>query len=142
MQVEVLASIEQEIHAIIQVRSQSLSWIISAIYASPRFVERCMLWENLKLIATLHDLPWAIKGDFNEVITEGEKAGGNPIYLRRVRAILDYMNDCQMMDLGFSAPKFTWTNKREFWGGGVSSNVELIEFGLTLTGNLLFLKLM
>ena len=55
--VEVLASTEQEIHAIIQVRSQSLNWIISAIYASPRFVERCMLWENLKLIATIHDLP-------------------------------------------------------------------------------------
>ena len=55
--VEVLASTEQEIHAIIRVRSQSLNWIISAIYASPRFVERCMLWENLKLIATLHDLP-------------------------------------------------------------------------------------
>ena len=119
MQVEVLASTEQEIHAIIWVRSESFSWIISAIYASPRFVERCMLWENLKLIATLRDLPWAIKGDFNEVITKGEKAGGNPIYLRRVRAILDYMNDCQMMDLGFSGPKFTWTNKREFGGGGL-----------------------
>ena len=41
--VEVLAATEQEIHAIIRVRSQSLNWIISAIYASPRFAERCML---------------------------------------------------------------------------------------------------
>ena len=57
MHVEVLAAIEQEIHAIIRVRSQSLSWIISAIYASPRFAERCLLWENLKLIASLQDLP-------------------------------------------------------------------------------------
>ena len=114
--VDILASTEQEIHAIIRVRSQSLTWIISAIYASPRFVERCMLWENLKLIATLHDLPWALMGDFNEVITEEEKAGGNPICQRRVRAILDCMNECQMMDLGFSGPKFTWTNKRELGG--------------------------
>ena len=114
--VDVLASTEQEIHAIIWVRSQSLTWIISAIYASPRFVERCMLWENLKLIATLHDLPWALMGDFNEVVTEEEKVGGNPICQRRVRAILDCMNECQMMDLGFSGPKFTWTNKRELGG--------------------------
>ncbi|XP_050242398.1 uncharacterized protein LOC126691394 [Quercus robur] len=114
--VEVLASTEQEIHAIIWVRSQSLSWIISAIYASPKFIERCMLWENLKLIATLHDLPWALMGDFNEVIIEGEKAGGNPIFQRRVRAILDCINECQMMDLGFSGPKFTWTYKRELGG--------------------------
>ena len=75
-----------------------------------------MLWENLKLIAILHDRPWAFMGDFNEVIIEGEKVGGNPIFQRRVRAILDCMNECQMMDLGFSGPKFTWTNKRELGG--------------------------
>ena len=114
--VDVLAATEQEIHAIIRVRSQSLSWIISAIYASPRFAERCLLWENLKLIANLHDLPWALMGDFNEVLTEEEKAGGNPICQRRVRAILDCMNECQMLDLGFSGPKFTWTNKRDLGG--------------------------
>ena len=74
--VGVLVATEQEIHAIIRVRSHSLSWIISAIYTSPRFVERCMLWDNLKLIANLHDLPWALIGDFNEVISEEEKAGG------------------------------------------------------------------
>ena len=75
MQVEVLASTEQEIHAIIRVRSQSLSWIISAIYASPRFVERCMLWENLKLIATLHGLPWAIKGNLMRLLLRGKRLG-------------------------------------------------------------------
>ena len=52
-----------------------------------------MLWENLKLIANLHDLPRALMGDFNEVISEGEKSGGNPIGQRRVRAILDCMNE-------------------------------------------------
>ena len=55
-------------------------------------------------------------GDFNEVIFEGEKSGGNSICQRRVKAILDCMNECQMMDLGFSGPKFTWTNKRELGG--------------------------
>ena len=114
--VEVLAAIEQEIHAIIRVRSQSLSWIISAIYASPRFAERCLLWENLKLIASLQDLPWALMGDFNEVLSEEEKARGNPICQRRVRAILNYMNECQILDLGFCGPKFTWTNKRDLGG--------------------------
>ena len=75
-----------------------------------------MLWDNLKLIFTLHDLPWALMGEFNEVIAEGEKVGGNPICQRRVRAIMDCMNEFHMMDLGFSGPKFTWTNKREVGG--------------------------
>ena len=52
-------------------------------------------------------------GDFNEVIVEEEKSGGNPIYPRRVNAILDCMDSCQMMDLDFFGPKFTWSNKRE-----------------------------
>ena len=55
--VDILATTEQEIHAIIRVRSQSFNWLISVIYASPRFAERCILWENLKMLANLHDLP-------------------------------------------------------------------------------------
>ena len=54
---DVLASTEQEIHAIIQERSQTLNWLISAIYANLRFAKRCILWENLKMLANLHDLP-------------------------------------------------------------------------------------
>ena len=46
VQVDVLALREQEIHAIIQVISQTLNWLISAIYASPRFIERCILWKK------------------------------------------------------------------------------------------------
>ena len=79
VQVEALATIEQEIHAIVWVRSQTFNWLISAIYASPRFEERCILWENLKMLANMHDLPWALMGDFKEVLTKEEKSGGNHI---------------------------------------------------------------
>ena len=113
VQVDVLAITKKEIHALIWVRSQSFNWLISAIYASPKFVERCMLWENLKMLASLHNLPWAIIGDFNEVITEDKKSGGNPISQRRVKAILDCMDNYHMMNMGFVGPKFTWSNKRE-----------------------------
>ena len=44
---DVLSTMEQEIHAIVQVSSQSQPWLISAIYGIPCFRERCMLWENL-----------------------------------------------------------------------------------------------
>nr|XP_023875292.1 uncharacterized protein LOC111987785 [Quercus suber] len=111
--VDILATTEQEIHAIIRVRSQSLNWLISAIYATPRFAKRCILWENLKMLANLHDLPWALMGDFNEVLSEEEKSGGNLVCMRRVRAIKECMDACHVMDLGFLGPKFTWSNKRE-----------------------------
>ena len=107
VQVEALASTDQEIHAIVLVRSQTLNWLISAIYASPRFEDRYILWENLKMLANIHDLPWALMGDFNKVLSEEEKSGGNHISQRRVRAIQDYMDTCHMLDVGFSGPKFT-----------------------------------
>ena len=57
IQVDVLTTMEQEIHALIQVRAHTFNWLISAIYANPRFAERCVLWENLKILASLHNLP-------------------------------------------------------------------------------------
>ena len=57
VQVDVLTTIEQEIHALIWVRSQTLKWLVSALYASPRFAERCILWNNLRMLANMHDLP-------------------------------------------------------------------------------------
>ena len=51
-------------------------------------------------------------GDFNEVVNEQEKFGGNPISQNRIRPYVDCMNCCGMLDLGFSGPKYTWTNKR------------------------------
>ena len=104
---DVLAATEQEIHAVIRVRTQTLNWLISAIYASPCFEERCILWNNLRMIANMLDLPWTLVRDFNEVLSDDEKFGGNPICQRRVRAIKECMNDCHMMDLGFSGPKYT-----------------------------------
>lgn len=59
------------------------------------------------MLANIHDLPWALMGDFNEVLSEEEKSGGNHISQRRVRAIQDYMDTCHMLDVGFSGPKFT-----------------------------------
>ena len=58
-QVEVseLSSTEQEIHTMVRDISSNSSWLMSAIYASPRFMERLLLWENFSKVAELHNLP-------------------------------------------------------------------------------------
>ena len=61
-----LASMEQEVHVEVKVLPSNLSWIFSAVYASPRIVERQVLWENLTKVADLLSKPWIIAGDFNE----------------------------------------------------------------------------
>ncbi len=97
----------------IKVRSSNLSWLLSSIYASLRFLERKVLRDNLPNVATLHNLPWLLAGDFNEVLSSDDKFGGLPVNLRRSNLFNNCLNACGMIDLGFHGPRFTWSNLRE-----------------------------
>ena len=81
--ITILSSTEQKIHASVKVCQSSLSWIISAVYASPRFRERRLLWQNLCEVAALHSMPWIILGDFNECLSSEDKLGGLPVSMFR-----------------------------------------------------------
>jgi len=52
-------------------------------------------------------------GDFNELLSSSDKLGGNPLNSRRVQMFKDCLDSCDMVDLGFQGPRFTWDNKRE-----------------------------
>lgn len=120
---EVLAATEQEIHAIVKVINTDFSWLLSSIYGSPRFAERTIFWENLCSVSLLHNLPWAIVGDFNDVLDDSEKRGGNRVNMTRVSAYRNCMSSCNMIDLGFSGPTFTWTNRRDI-GGLIQTRID------------------
>ena len=113
VEVMLVAKTEQEIHVVVKVRAHNSSWLLSAIYASPRLEERKLLWNNLAIIAPLHDLPWLMLGDFNELLASSDKLGGNPLNPRRVQLFKECLDSCGMVDLGFHGPRFTWVNKRE-----------------------------
>ena len=83
MEVEHLANTEQEIHVEVKVFSFNLSWLFTAIYASPRSVERCVFWNNLSNVADMHNKPWVIAGDFNEPLIDEDKFGGRPVSINR-----------------------------------------------------------
>ena len=112
MEVILLSTMEQEIHAIVKVRSSNLSWLILAIYASLRIAKRKILWNNLKIVSQLHNLPWLMLGDFNEVLSGDDKFGGNGVNLNRALEFKECLDECNMLDLGFASSKYTWTNSR------------------------------
>uniref|UniRef100_A0A2N9GC57 CCHC-type domain-containing protein n=1 Tax=Fagus sylvatica TaxID=28930 RepID=A0A2N9GC57_FAGSY len=94
----------------VKVRGFHSLWLISAIYGSPRRSECRILWENLKIIAGLNNLPWVMLGDFNDILLCEEKWGGNRPSNSRIREFRNCLNACNMIDLGFSSPKYTWSN--------------------------------
>lgn len=98
-----------------KVTSSNFKFICIAIYTSLRFHERCILWNNLKNAANLHNKPWIIVGDFNEVLVEEDKFGGRMISANRSLIFKECLDFCNMVDLGFNGPYFTWTNLREIF---------------------------
>lgn len=49
-------------------------------------------------------------GDFNDILSCDEKWGGNKPSNSRMFEFKNCLNACNMIDLGFSGPKFTWSN--------------------------------
>ncbi|GLT74509.1 hypothetical protein SLA2020_463010, partial [Shorea laevis] len=115
-EVDILSKGPQVIHAMIKVNCQSnfsnSFWYLSAIYGRPQFETRTLLWENLVQFSQVIDGPWLAIGDFNDVTSQSEKFGGSPVPFYRMRAYIECMNSCNLIDLGFNGPKFTWVNMR------------------------------
>ena len=113
VEIDELAKTEQELHVEVKVRASNLSWIFSAIYASPKNEERCILWNNLNKVAELHNKPWIMAGDFNKPLVQEDKFGGRGVSVNRSLAFKDCLDLCNMVDMGFFGPRYTWTNKRD-----------------------------
>ena len=108
-----LSKTEQEIHVSVKVHSLNLTWLFSAIYASLRLAERRILWNNLSIVAELQNLPWVMARDFNEPLEDSDKLGGRAVGINRSLEFKECLDRCNMIDLGFSGTRYTWTNKRE-----------------------------
>ena len=96
-----------------KVCNSNTTWLISSIYASPHLVERRILWSNLSKVAELHSLPWLVLGDFNEILSGEDKFGRWRLNLNRAIEFKDCIDFCNLLGLGFSRPKFTWSNLRQ-----------------------------
>ena len=57
-------------------------------------------------------MPWIIAGDFNEVFAEGDKFGGRSVCSNKSLLFKEVLDCCNMIDMGFVGPRFTWTNKQ------------------------------
>ncbi|KAK4727358.1 hypothetical protein R3W88_032275 [Solanum pinnatisectum] len=51
-------------------------------------------------------------GDFNDLLNNKDKFGGNLLNQSRTRDFWDIVNYCEFIDLGFKGSKYTWANKR------------------------------
>ncbi|KAL9235614.1 hypothetical protein vseg_010359 [Gypsophila vaccaria] len=87
-------------------------WRLTGFYG---WADRCkkeLSWKLIRDIKEFSNLPWMIIGDFNQILYCSEKKGGTPRMqgeMDEFRAVLD---QCGLLDLGFTGDPFTWWNKQ------------------------------
>lgn len=87
-------------------------WVLSLIYASPHPMCREELWLYIKQMGEFITIPWLLIGDFNQPLTTQDKYGGRAVNWRQAAQLQHLVDACQLLDLGFQGPKFTWFNCR------------------------------
>lgn len=91
----------------------SKHWRLTGFYGSPVDKLCPSTWTLLKHLRGSDNVPWLIGGDFNEILHHHEKFGGKP---KSDWALLDsrlVVDECGLIDMGFSGDCFTWVNRRE-----------------------------
>ncbi|KAK2653203.1 hypothetical protein Ddye_013059 [Dipteronia dyeriana] len=57
--------------------------------------------------------PSLVGGDFNEILYMSEKTGGAPKQELLIENVRNVLEDYGLRDLGYSSPRFTWSNRRD-----------------------------
>ncbi|KAL5565680.1 hypothetical protein UlMin_028844 [Ulmus minor] len=105
--VRLLTGSKGHIDAIISSHDNS-KWRFTGMYGNPDTTLRTQFWDLMKRLGDSHSLPWLCGGDLNEILFDHEKKGGGDrasYLLRNFREPIEY---CNLADLGFRGPKFTW----------------------------------
>ncbi|MBA0642044.1 hypothetical protein Goklo_026507 [Gossypium klotzschianum] len=75
LSVEVLKVNSHFVHMRIQIRQNNSSFLCTVIHASPQWVLREVLWDNLGVIAVGIEEPWIMAGDFNAILSCEKREG-------------------------------------------------------------------
>ncbi|XP_016195052.1 uncharacterized protein LOC107636029 [Arachis ipaensis] len=105
--ISILKSKTQYVHMNVK-KDYDEDWFLTAVYASPREVNRRELWNDIKIIKNGIRGPWLVVGDFNEIADPSEKKGGGRTDVGACKRFKRWIEECMLIDLGSVGPKFTW----------------------------------
>ena len=88
-------------------------WHATFVYGEPRKEHRHIFWDLIRRLNRKDAAPWICCGDFNEVLLHDEHYGVRDRSDAQIEQFRSCLNDCELFDLGFSGPKFTWTNRQD-----------------------------
>jgi exonuclease III len=98
------------INGLVSIPGMDVQWLFTGFYGHPNPSKRYEAWALLEYLARQSTTPWVCIGDFNEVVDLSEIWGARGRARSQMTAFQNALENCGLADLGFSGPKFTWTN--------------------------------
>jgi exonuclease III len=89
-------------------QEDSTPWHATFVYGEPKRKLRHMFWDLLRRLRRSDDDAWICCGDFNEVLFYDEHYGSCDRSEAQMELFQNCLQDCNLVDMGFSGPKFTW----------------------------------
>jgi ribonuclease HI len=102
----------RHINAIVKTADNDVPWKFTGFYGHPNPSKRGESWSLLSLLKSFAPLPWLCVGDFNEITHQDEKRGACRRRERQMEDFRNVLDDCYLGDMGFTGPRFTWSNNR------------------------------
>ena len=85
----------------------SATWRATFVYGEPRREHRRKFRDFLRFMHAQWNGPWICCGDFNEALCHDEYLGFRDRSDSQMALFRDCLDDCGLIDLGFSGPKYT-----------------------------------
>jgi len=82
------------------------------IYGDPHHLATSDIWRQvLNFVVNNSNLPILCMGDMNNIMHVNEKLGPTRVDVRHINNFCSHVKQCGFIDLGYSGPAYTWTNK-------------------------------
>jgi len=107
---EIMGYARNYIDAIVVESHSGFKWRITGFYGHPETHRRKESWEQLKALNRKFQLPWICFGDFNEILSTGEKIGGARRPQKQIDDFVAALDCYGLRDLGYTGPDYTWCN--------------------------------
>lgn len=94
------------------VKFGEVSFFLSCVYGEPANDGKSIVWKRLIRLGLGRFEPWAIVGDFNEILNNDEKSGGPRRPESSFQYFAEMLNLSEMGELSSKGDRFTWGGRR------------------------------
>ncbi|KAJ4832726.1 hypothetical protein Tsubulata_022476 [Turnera subulata] len=86
-------------------------WHATFVYGDPYRTRRRELFDEISELRLPDDGPWLCVGDLNALCSDDDKCGGSQLRASSKQILLDFIDRCGFIDLGFKGSMYTWSNR-------------------------------